>query len=271
MTKVIDCITYFDEDMLLDFRLNVLNDYISKFVIVEAKEDHQGNKKPLNFDINNFSKFKDKIIYLVQERIVEDSSTKLPLNWSKHHLKDQSQRNYISNALENFDNNDWIIISDLDEIPNPEVIKDFNPKFKFSVFEQKLFYYKFNLTFQNLIWYGSRICVNKFLKSPQWLRNQKVKKKFIGLFDRGIKVIRNGGWHFSYLKTPTQIKKKIESFAHSEYNKDEFKNLKNIESSIKNHTDLYNRNSKLEKISISNGMPLYLSENEDKYVDWIVK
>ena len=91
------------------------------------------------------------------------------------------------------------------------------------------------------------------------------------MFNRGIKVIRNGGWHFSYLKTPSQIKKKIESFAHSEYNKDEFKNLKNIESSIINHTDLYNKNSKLEKISISNGMPLYLSENEDKYVNWIVK
>ena len=54
MAKVVDCITYFDEDMLLDFRLNVLNDYVNKFVIVEAKEDHQGNKKPLNFDFNKF-------------------------------------------------------------------------------------------------------------------------------------------------------------------------------------------------------------------------
>ena len=73
------------------------------------------------------------------------------------------------------------------------------------------------------------------------------------------------------LKNTHTNKKKIESFAHSEYNKDEFKNLKNIESSIINHTDLYNRNLKLEKISISNGMPLYLTDNEDKYVDWIVK
>ena len=71
---MVDCITYFDEDMLLDFRLNVLNDYVSKFVIVEAKEDHQGNKKSLNFDFNNFPKFKDKIIYLVQEKLNEDSN-----------------------------------------------------------------------------------------------------------------------------------------------------------------------------------------------------
>ena len=271
MTKVIDCITYFDEDMLLDFRLNVLKDHVSKFVIVEAKEDHQGNKKPLNFDMSNFSKFKDKIIYLVQEKLVEDPNTKLPNNWTKHHLKDQSQRNYIANAVKKFEDDDWIIISDLDEIPNPETIKKFNPKFKYSVFEQKFYYYKFNLIFPNQNWYGSRICIKKFLKSPQWLRNQKVKSKFFGLFNRGINVIKNGGWHFSYLKTPAQIKKKIESFAHSEYNREEYKNLKNIEDSIMNHRDLYDRNLKLEKISISEGLPLYLSENENKYINWIVK
>ena len=271
MTKVIDCITYFDEDMLLDFRLNVLNNYVSKFVIVEAKEDHQGNKKKLNFDIKNFSRFKNKIIYIVQEKLIVDPNTKLPKNWSKNHLKDQSQRNYISNGIEKFEDNDWIIISDLDEIPNPNAIKDFNSKFKYSVFEQKFFYYKFNLIFPGQNWYGSRICVKKFLKSPQWLRNQKVKKKFLGIFNRGIKIIKNGGWHFSYLKSPAQIKKKIESFAHSEYNKEEYKNLKNIETSIKNRTDLYDRNSKLEKISITNELPVYLVENQDKYLNWIVK
>ena len=111
----------------------------------------------------------------------------------------------------------------------------------------------------------------KFLKSPQWLRNQKIKKKFIGMFDRGIKIIKNGGWHFSYLKSPAQIRKKIESFAHSEYNKDEYKNLKNIENCIKNRTDLYDRNSNLEKISITNELPTYLLENQEKYSNWIVK
>ena len=271
MAKVVDCITYFDEDMLLDFRLNVLNDYVSKFVIVEAKEDHQGNKKPLNFDFNKFSKFKDKIIYVVQEKLVEDPNIKLPKNWSKHHLKDQSQRNYILNGIKKFEENDWIIISDLDEIPNPKVIRNFNPKFKYSVFEQKFFYYKFNLISSNNNWYGSRICVKNFLKSPQWLRNQKVKKKFIGIFDRGIKVIKNGGWHFSYLMSPIKIKKKIESFAHSEYNKEEYKNLENIESCIKNGTDLYNRKLNFEKILITKEFPSYLCENKDKYANWIAK
>ena len=208
------------------------------------------------------------IIGLIFFEAYEGNETKY---WSKNHLKDQSQRNYIFNGLKNFEDNDWIIISDLDEIPNPNAIKDFNPKFKYSVFEQKFFYYKFNLTFLNQNWYGSRICVKKFLKSPQWLRNQKIKKKFMGMFDRGIKIIKNGGWHFSYLKSPAQIRKKIESFAHSEYNKDEYKNLKNIENCIKNRTDLYDRNSNLEKISITNELPTYLLENQEKYSNWIVK
>ncbi len=271
MKKIIDCITYFDEDMLLDFRLNILNDYVDYFVIVEAKEDHQGKKKNLNFNIENFKQYKDKIIYLIQEEIIIDKNIKLPKNWSKDHLRDQSQRNYISNALKKFDDNDWIIISDLDEIPNPDSLNKFNPKNKFSVFKQKLFYYKFNLISKSNFWYGSRIIVKKYLKSPQWLRNFKVKKKLFNYFERGICVIDNGGWHFSYLKNPIDIKKKIEAFAHSELNKEEYKNIENIKNSIQNGTDLYHRDISFNKISINKDFPKYLVENLDKYKDWIIE
>tara|TARA_B100000941_G_C28384422_1_gene489195 strand:- start:51 stop:866 length:816 start_codon:yes stop_codon:yes gene_type:complete len=271
MKKIIDCITFFDENMLLDFRLNVLNDYVDFFVIVEAKEDHQGNQKKLNFNIENFKKYKHKIIYLVQEKILTDENIKLPKNWAKDHLRDQSQRNYISKALNQFGENDWIIISDLDEIPNPHAISKFNPNSKFSVFKQKLFYYKFNLVSKNSYWYGSRIVVKKYLKSPQWLRNLKVKKKFLKYFKRGINVIDDGGWHFSYLKKPIDIKRKIESFAHSELNKEKFKNIENIEKSILKGTDLYHRDLFYSKIPINGDFPEYLIENLDKYKDWIVR
>jgi len=271
MKKIIDCITYLDEDMLLDFRLNVLNDYVDYFVIVEAKEDHQGRKKNLNFNIENFKKYKNKIIYLIQDEIILDRNIKLPKNWSINHLRDQSQRNYISNALKKFEDDDWIIISDLDEIPNPASLEKFNPKNKFSVFKQKLFYYKFNLISKNNCWYGSRIIVKKYLKSPQWLRNFKVKKNFLNYFKRGISVIDNGGWHFSYLKNPIDIKKKIESFAHSEFNKEKYKNIQNIENSIQNGTDLYHRDISFNKIPINKDFPKYLIENLDKYKDWIVE
>ena len=80
--KIFDCITYYDEDLLLDLRINILNDYVDEFIIVESKEDHQGKSKDLNFDINKFKKFEKKINYIVQEKIDIDKNLKLPKNWS---------------------------------------------------------------------------------------------------------------------------------------------------------------------------------------------
>ena len=65
MMNIYDCFMYFDEDMLLDIRLNTLNKYVKKFVIVEANYTHNGEAKSLNFNFKNFEKFKDKIIYIV--------------------------------------------------------------------------------------------------------------------------------------------------------------------------------------------------------------
>ena len=219
--RIIDCFNYFDEDKILELRLNILNDYVDQFVIVEAKEDHQGKKKKLNFKISNFRKFSKKINYIVQNKIEIDANLKIKKNWSVNHLRDQSQRNYIINGIRNADSNDWIIISDIDEIPNPKSFLFFNPKNKFAFFKQKFFYYKFNLLNKTTpFWFGSRICVKKYLNSPQWLRNFKIKKRRIlnklGFFN--YQIIDNGGWHFSFIKTPEQIVKKIEAFAHTEFN-----------------------------------------------------
>ena len=84
------------------------------------------------------------------------------------------------NGIKNVNDEDWIIISDIDEIPNPKSIKLFDPKNKFAFFKQKFFYYKFNLLNKTSpFWFGSRICVKKYLKSPQWLRNFKIKNRKI--------------------------------------------------------------------------------------------
>ena len=279
MAKVVDCITYFDEDMLLDFRLNVLNDYVSKFVIVEAKEDHQGNKKSLNFDFNNFPKFKDKIIYLVQEKLIEDSNIKLTKNWSKHHLKDQSQRNYILNGIKKFEENDWIIISDLDEIPNPKVIRNFNPKFKYSVFEQKFFYYKFNiLNSSQPNWYGSRICVKKYLKSPQWLRSLKFKKRPFWRIDklRLNNIIEEGGWHFCNLKTPEQLLYKYNNLCETndpyifkeKINK-KYLQIEEIEKRVKEGKDIIGREETYKAKKLDKLFPKYILNNLELYKEWI--
>ena len=111
----------------------------------------------------------------------------------------------MQSGLKDFDENDLIAISDLDEIPNFENFKYEN---KITFFEQKMFYYKLNLVYPNFIWFGSKICKKKHLISPQWLRNIKSKiypywrvdtyfskKKYC---DLGF--VKNGGWHFTNIK-----------------------------------------------------------------------
>ena len=153
--KIYDCFSYWDEDLLLDLRLNVLNNFIDYFVIVEGNKTWQNNFKKLRFDINKFSKFKKKIIYI--------PVTDMP-DGDNPYLRENFQRNCISRGLKNSSKDDLIIISDLDEIPNPEAINDFKVDMKYAVFKQKHFYYKINLQSQkNPFWFGSRICVKKFI------------------------------------------------------------------------------------------------------------
>ena len=273
--RIFDCFMYFDEELLLDLRLNILYDYVDKFLILEAKEDHQGNKRELNFNINNYKKFQNKIKYIALEKIEIDPKIKLKKNWHIGHLRDQSMRNSISKYLSEAHEEDWIIISDLDEIPNPDKINHFNPEYKFAFFEQKFFYYKFNiLNSTQPNWYGSRICVKKYLKSPQWLRNIKVKKKvnFIKKFFFNIKymIIQNGGWHFSNLKLPKDIIIKLNSFCHGEFNKEEFKNEKLISEKINNLQDIFNRNISYKKVEMDNSYPKYLIDNIESYKNWII-
>ena len=170
--KIYDCFSYWDEDLLLDLRLNVLNNFIDYFVIVEGNKTWQNNFKKLRFDINKFSKFKDKIIYIPVEDMPDGDNP---------YIRENFQRNCISRGLKNANEEDLIIISDLEEIPNPEVLAKFKKNMKYAVFKQFHFYYKINLQSQlNPYWYGSRICVKKYLKSPQWLRSLKLKKDHFG-------------------------------------------------------------------------------------------
>ena len=190
--KIYDCFQFFDEEMLLDLRLNILNKYVDKFVITEATYMHNGKSKKLIFNIEKFSKFKDKIIYIVVDKPppnllkVEDGDTpenkesKLILNGYK---RDNYQRQMAQKALSDIDPEDWIIINDIDEIPNLKNIDFDKIKKKLIIFKQQMFYYKFNLLYPSIPWFGSRACKKKNFVSPQWLRNTKQKKYPLWRFD----------------------------------------------------------------------------------------
>ena len=229
--KIFDCFMYFDEDIVLDLRLNFLNKYVDYFVIVESSFTHKGDKRKLKFDLKKFNNFRNKIIYVTfdeEPKNVEEvfdtddegeKSRKYILNAA---YRENGQRNHILKGLNKAQDEDMILISDVDELPNLENI-DFNKiKKDIILFRQNMFYYKFNLKLPNLIWTGTKACKKKYLKTPQWLRNIKDKKypfyRLDTFFSKtkytSIKFIDNGGWHFSNIKTASEIEYKLKSYLH---------------------------------------------------------
>ena len=260
--KIYDCFMYNNEKLILDLRLNHLNEYAEKFIIVESKYDHQGKIKKEFFNIDEFSNFKKKIIHLFIDEFPKNIS-----NWER----ESYQRNFILNALNDISDEDYIMISDVDEIPNLKNLDNVT-RYKYTAFLQKNFCYKFNLINKTFpIWHGTKMCKKKYLKSPQWLRKQKVKKiSFINFLKIRWNMVDNGGWHFSFLMTPDKIQNKIKSYAHAEFNTEIFTNLENIENKVKNNKDIFNRDQYYEKVEIDHTYPLYIKRNLESLKDWIL-
>ena len=269
--KIFDCFIYLDEDFLLDLRFNILNNYVDYFVVVESNKTWQNNKKNFNFNINKFQKFSNKIIYVKVEDMPEGENP-----W----LRENFQRNCIKRGLLRANNEDLIIISDADEIPRPEKIINFDLKKKYGVFEQKQFYYKLNLFNEsNPVWRGSKVCIKKYLKSPQWLRELKIKKRPFWRLDK-INLnytIENGGWHFCNLKTPDQLLFKYKNLCEYKDNyvffnsiNEKFLNTQNIEENIKNQKDIIGRNDVFKKQEIDNSYPKYILDNINIFQNWII-
>ena len=262
-----DCFQYFNEDHILDLRFNILNEAVDYFVISESTRTHQGIKKKLNFNINNFGKFKHKIKY-----IVSDYEKKIDFenHVSGESLIEQDQRNSLSRGLINAHDNDLIILSDSDEIPDLTKLNQIKKNTKFTAFSQMMFMYKLNL--QNLNesnWVGSKITLKKNFPAPQKLRNLKFKEYPFWRFDKYSLQIIKGGWHFSFLQKPKDIANKINSYSHGEFNKKEFRDIKKIEQKILNNEDIFERGYNLKKIDIDKNFPDYILKNKLYFKDWI--
>ena len=295
--KIIDCFMYYDEDLILDLRLNYLNKYVDKFIIVESTYTHSGQNRKLLFDIKKFLKFKDKIKYIVLDNPpvdlfainISDSdhqkNSKIILNAVK---RENLQRNTLQKGLNEASLDDIVIISDIDEIPNLEDNNIIGIKNKIIFFKQKYFHYKFNLKLEDYIWHGSKACKKKHLITPQWLRNIKDKVYPFWRIDtffsnkkyQNIKFIENGGWHFSNLKNPIEIEKKMKTYLHHrEYELNPLGEDK-IKKIIKERKAIYNLNvdQRQNKFDLSqqltvtdiSELPSYIIKNNKKYKDWIV-
>ena len=291
--KIYDCTTFYSEHMMLDVRFHALNDYVEKFIVTESLYSHSGQPKKLNFDINNYPKFKDKIIYLVIDQEPDDL---IKIENTKEHQglkrinslkRIELSYNYMMKATENLANDDLIILSDNDEIPNLNS-KQFKQSNKnVFIFKQLFFYYKFNLLYDLMPWFGSKACKKKSLKSFSWLRNLKSKKYSFWRLDTyfnenkltNLEIIKDGGWHFTNIKTPEELYIKMTNFGH--HNEFELSGLtvedlrKKIDEGVVfyNHfsdqTDQnkWNYDYKLKKINIDL-LPKYLQDNSEKLKEW---
>ena len=286
-----------DENELLDLRLNSLNKYVDKFIIVEAAYLHNGQSKKLNFNINMFKEFKEKIEYIVVksnppnlnlEKINETIQEQEKRKIINSILRDHYQRDQITAAVQNLEQNDIILISDLDEIPNLNNINFEKIDNQLLIFKQKMFYYKLNLNYENFIWYGTKAIKKKYFKSAQWLRNIKNKKYPIWRIDtffskkkyNNITFIEDGGWHFTCIKSASEIFKKLMTFAHHQDFESSNITLDYLRKKIENKYVLYDHNkdkknndkwfseTKLKKIEIDN-LPNYIKNNQDKFKKWL--
>ena len=287
---------FYDEDLVADLRFNILDEHVTKFVVVESKFTHSGEKRNLLFDINKYSKFKNKINYIILENepgnleIINDSDTADKKN-SKYIMnalkRENYQRNGITNGLKEASPDDLILISDVDEIPNLSNLELENINNEIILFKQNFYYYKFNLKLEDMPWLGTKACKFKELKSPQWLRNVKDKKYPFWRLDilfsnkkySNIKFIENGGWHFSNMKSPAEIEKKMRTYLHHrEYDINPLGEEK-IKEIIKSKKSIYNlradmKNEKFDgtqnlKPTDGSELPNYIKINKKKYLNWI--
>ena len=264
---IYDCFQYFNEDHMVDLRMNILDPYVDFFVISESTKTHQGHNKKINFDIKNFPQFKDKIKFLVADY---DKKINFENHTGGESIIEQHQRNYLINGLKDASPEDLIILSDSDEIPDLSKIKNINKNKKFIAFSQKMFMYKLNLlNVEESGWIGSKITKKKNISSMQDLRNLKFKNYPFWRIDKRHLQIIEGGWHFSFLQTSDQILKKIKSFSHGEFN-NSLLNENSIEEKILKNEDIFGRGFKLKKIDLNENFPKYIYNNQEKFSKWII-
>lgn len=294
--KIFDCFMYFDEDLVLDIRLNTLNEFVDYFIIVESTFTHRGDKRKLRFDLKKYEKFRNKIIYLIydnepngiqkinDEDIESVKSEKYIFNAI---LRENGQRNHILNGLLDAEKNDVILVSDVDEIPNLTSVDFSKIRNKIFIFRQEMFYYKLNLKLPNLIWSGTKGCRKKDLINPQWLRNIKDKNysklRLDTFFSKkkysNIKFFDKGGWHFTNIKTAKEIQLKLKSYLHHREFDINPMSLEQIENVINDKKAIYDLKADQRVNKIGDGdklikyelkdLPIYIKENIEKFSSWI--
>lgn len=276
---VYDCFQFFNELDILKIRLNVLSPIVDKFVISEATETFSGLKKPLYYEENKelFAEFADKIIHVVVEDTPEGDT----------HYRDTFQKNAVTRGLKDCTDEDVIIFSDLDEIPNPDKIREILRNFqedKIYHFAQRLFYCYLNMEevsgsllsyagefegVEHKKWIGTKLLSYKLLREQNLMLGEL---RFPERKEIGVRV-EDGGWHFGYMgghgekDIRKRVQEKVVSAAHQEYNSKHV--LSNVTDQIKDGKDIFGRNAQFVRREIDESFPQYIREHQDE-LDFLI-
>jgi beta-1,4-mannosyl-glycoprotein beta-1,4-N-acetylglucosaminyltransferase len=284
---IYDCFTFFNELELLKIRLNILNHYVDRFVIVESTWTHSGKPKELVFEKNKhlFAEFLPRIEHI----IVDDKPDLIENAWTLERF----QRNAIRRGLSNLKKGDRVLISDVDEIPDPKAIQKWSTENAIVIFKQKMFYYYLNCvnagkSSASYTWCGTTMAPAEYFDQPQDLRDISImhlgletgnwKSRLVYFYtwlkdkrlrQYPVKLAEHGGWHFSYLGGTQRIIDKLEAFAHQEYNQETYKNPQVIEQAIRDGKDLFGRGFTYKFIPIDDTFPEYLVSNKNEFKELI--
>lgn len=276
---IYDCFQFFNELDILKIRLHVLSPVVDRFVISEATETFSGLKKPLYYEENKamFAEFEEKIIHVVVDDTPQGGT----------HERDTFQKNAVTRGLAGCTDDDIVIFSDLDEIPNPDKIREILKNFqedKIYHFAQRLFYCYLNMEevsgsllsyageFEGVArkkWIGTKMLSYKLLRAQHLLLGEL---RFPERKEIGIRV-EDGGWHFGYMgghgekDIRKRVQEKVVSAAHQEYNSKHV--LSNVTDQIKDGKDIFGRNAQFVRCEIDESFPEYIREHQ-KELDFLI-
>lgn len=269
MAKTYDCFSFFNELDLLEIRLHELSDVVDYFVLIEATRTFQNKSKPLHFQENRerFKEFLPRIKHIV----VDDypgffRRFRKPTPWDF----ERNQREHVDVALKNCSNDDILILSDIDEIPKAEKVREAKNIAGLKVFEQRMYYYFLNCFVQDYDepiplyqdykpWRGPLMLNYKDYTNFEDLRSVRNKDKVKKT------LIREGGWHYSWLGGVEGVLKKLEAYAHSEHNKDDHKNPENLKKLITSGAGLFGQKVKTIIEPDLKSAPQYVQKNAERF------
>ena len=265
--KIIDCITFFDNNFMFELRYNILVDKVDYFIVCESKYDHAGNEKKRNFIWKDYYN-PDKIKYFFNNKPFPKNTSR----WENQAI----QREYLIDYIDFAQNDDYIFFSDPDEIIKPELLNNFFLDKKYGIFLLDCFNFKFNLfNPYETPWEGTRVCRKKNLDSINFMR-QKIKSKNLNYKffridkEKNIELFKKAGWHFNNIMTPEEISLKLKTFAHSEFSDEKYSSTEVIKKKINQREDLFKRGHKYEVVKLDYNFPKYILDNLKKFNEFII-